>query len=154
MNQNHRMRRFELLILPHLYAAYRFARWLTSTEPDARDLLQEACLRTLQYFDSFRGPNGRTWLLTVVRNACYRQYHEAGTASNFVEFDESTHGPEDLSPMADIAVPVMPQEALECGQNRMTIRRAIAQLPNEYRETLILREIEGLSYQGDAGIVA
>lgn len=146
------MRRFEMLILPHLDAAYRFARWLTSNEPDARDLLQEACLRALQYFDSFRGLNGRAWLLTVVRNTCYRQYHEAGAASNFIEFDETAHGPEAISPMADIAVPETPQEALECERDRITIRRAIAQLPDEYRETLILREMEGLSYQEIADV--
>ncbi len=152
MDPNHRMRRFELLILPHLDAAYRFARWLTSTESDARDLLQEACLRALQYFDSFRGLNGRAWLLTVVRNTCYRQYHASAAAANFVEFDESIHGPENVSLMADITVSVTPQDALECEQDRRDLHRAIATLPNDYREALILREMEGLSYQEIAAV--
>jgi RNA polymerase sigma-70 factor (ECF subfamily) len=142
-----------MLILPHLGAAYRFARWLTSTEDEARDLLQEACLRAYQYFDSFRGLNGHAWLLTVVRNTCHSQYRSQYAASNHVEFDEDAHGPDALSPASDVAAPMTPQEAMERESDRSTIHQAIACLPHEYRETLILRELEGLSYREIADVL-
>jgi RNA polymerase sigma-70 factor (ECF subfamily) len=131
-------------VLPHLDAAYNLARWLLRREQDAEDVVQEACLRAFNAFDQFQGGEARSWLLSIVRNASYtwlsRNRQRAGVAS----FDEALH---------DVASDEFnPQIVLQQRGDREAVKKAIEELPVEFREVLILREFEGLSYQQIAAI--
>ena len=135
---------FEQVILPHLDAAYNLARWLLRRDQDAEDVVQEACLRAFNAFGQFHGGEARSWLLTIVRNASYtwltRNREWAPTAS----FDEALH---------DVATDEFnPQTILEQRGDRDAVKRAIEELPVEFREVLVLREFEGLSYQQLAAV--
>ena len=134
--------RFEAIVLPHLDAAYTLARYLVANEDDARDVVQDAYLRALKYFSGFRGTNagdGRPWLLAIVRNTAFtlrrRGRREAGAA----EFDEQLHSKavEDVHPEAELLGSAA----------RDTLHQAIDQLPREFREVIVLRELEGMSYK-------
>ncbi len=130
--------RFEREILPHLDAAYNLARWLAGNDADAADVVQEASVRALSYFDSFRGGDARAWLLRIVRNTFYSWLRQ-NRGEETTPFDEAVH------------------EAAGTGENpetstiqradRARLQRAIEELPVEFREALVLREIEGLSYK-------
>ena len=137
-------RRFERAALPHLDAAYNLARWLVRDEHTAEDVVQEAFWRAAQFFASFRGGDGRTWLLTVVRRVCcdwaQRWRARVGTAS----FDEDTHSPRDDS--SD------PEYLAIRKDNLDLLRRAVEELAPEHREVIVLRELEGLSYQQIAAV--
>jgi RNA polymerase sigma-70 factor (ECF subfamily) len=131
--------RFEEAILPHLGAAYNLARWLTRDAHDAEDVVQEAYLRALQFFGGFRGGDGRAWLLAIVRNTCYtwlerKRAHKPATA-----FDEETHG---AAPAAQ-----GPDAQLLRQEDAQLLRRALEELPPEFREVIVLRELEDLSYR-------
>jgi len=125
--------------MPHLDAAYNLARWLTRNEHDAQDVVQDAFLRAFKFFDGFRGGNSRAWLLSIVRNTTYtwlqkNRKHELATVS-----DEEMHEIEDTSSN--------PEVLLLKNSDRQEMMRAVEQLPVEFREALILRELEGLSYK-------
>jgi RNA polymerase sigma-70 factor (ECF subfamily) len=129
-------RRFREAILPHLDAAYNLARWLVRNQHDAEDVAQEACVRALSFFDSFHGQDGRAWLLAIVRNTCYT-WLSRNRAQEMVALDPESH----------IAAGENPEQ-LQIGKaDRETLRRALAELPAEFREVLVLRELEGLSYK-------
>jgi RNA polymerase sigma-70 factor (ECF subfamily) len=131
--------RFEAMVMPHLDAAYNLARWLTRNEHDAQDIVQEAFLRAYKFFDGFHGSNSRSWLLSIVRNATYNWFEKNRKKELTVLFDEEVHG-------ADIGAFDTLSPLLRDGdQDR--IREAIEELPVEYRELTILRELEGLSYK-------
>jgi RNA polymerase sigma-70 factor (ECF subfamily) len=136
--------RFEQAILPHLDAAYNLARWLTRNDHDAEDVVQEACLRAHQFFGGFHGTDGRAWLLTVVRNTCYTWLERNRPRTPVVAFDEHQHSSADPA-----ASP--PGLALR-GEDRQLLREALEQLSPEYREVVVLRELEGFSYKDIAGI--
>jgi len=129
---------FEQTILPHLNSAYNLARWLTRNEDDAQDVVQEAYLRAFRFFDSFKGGNGKTWLLAVVRNTCLTwRRRERGTVTA-VPFDETAH-------CSDRAANA---EARLVAEARLgMLRNCIESLPLEYREVIIMRELEELSYR-------
>ena len=144
MQEQRTFRTFEQVVLPHLDAAYNLARWLLRQEHDAEDVVQEACLRAFNGFDRFQGGEARCWLLTIVRNTCYtwltRNRERFPTAS----FDEALH---------DVATDASdPQVILQQRGDREAVKQAIEELPVEFREVLILREFEGLSYQQIASI--
>ena len=129
---------FEQTILPHLNAAYNLARWLTRNEDDAQDIVQEAYLRAFRFFDGFRGGDGKAWLLAVVRNTCLTWRRREKGSVMAVPFDEAAHG----SDRAANAEAGLLQEA------RVEIlRNCIESLPVEYREVIVLRELEELSYR-------
>ncbi|HZT58705.1 MAG TPA: sigma-70 family RNA polymerase sigma factor [Pyrinomonadaceae bacterium] len=129
---------FEAAVLTHLDAAYNLARWLTRDESDAEDVVQEAMLRAYRFFGSFRGPDGRAWLLAIVRNTCrtwMRRNRSPEFMSEAVELDEVEAGG------------MTPEELLIRNADGEALRRALEELPAEFREALVLREFEGLSYK-------
>ncbi len=131
-------------MLPHLDAAYNLARWLTHNDQDAEDVVQEAYLRALRFFESFRGGDGRPWLLAIVRNACYDWLRRRGPIDLATPFDEEIHSSD--------ASPQTPETELLRRADREAVRRALEGLPVAWREVLVLREFEGLSYKEIAGI--
>jgi RNA polymerase sigma-70 factor, ECF subfamily len=135
---------FEEAVLPHLDAAHNLARWLIRQEQDAEDLVQESYLRAFKSFEGFRGGDGRAWILTIVRNTCYTWLQRGRWKALTTPFDEEIHSPE-----TDAVNP----EALFLGHaGREQLTRAIEELPVEFREALVLRELEGLSYKEIADI--
>ncbi len=133
---------FEQTVLSNLDAAYNLARWLTRDDRDAEDMVQEACLRAFRFFDSFHGGDSRAWLLTIVRNTCYTWLRK-NRAHEVVAFDEEIDGVEtDLNP----------EEVLLQNADQQLLRKAMEELPIEFREVIILRELEGLSYKEIASI--
>jgi RNA polymerase sigma-70 factor (ECF subfamily) len=129
---------FEEVVLPHLDAGYRLARWLTGRSHEAEDLLQEASLRAFRYLHTFTGGNGRAWFLRIVRNTCYQWRVRASQAVTDV-FDELLHSA--AQPTGD------PEALLARAEGSALIERALDELPLRFRELLVLREIEGLSYR-------
>jgi RNA polymerase sigma-70 factor (ECF subfamily) len=137
--------RFEEMMMPHMDAAYNLARWLTRNEHDAQDIVQEAFLRAFKFFGGFRGGNSRSWLLSIVRNAGYdwlqkNRKHEVSTV-----FDEELHEIED--PGSN------PSMLLLKHASRQMVLQAIEELPVEYREVTILRELEEMSYKEIADVI-
>jgi RNA polymerase sigma-70 factor (ECF subfamily) len=131
--------RFEAILLPHLDAAYNLARWLTHDAHGAEDLVQEAYLRAWRFFDKFDGSNGRVWLLAIVRNTCYSWLRRQQTRELTSDFSDDAH--------AVLANELSPQEMLLLKERKEQLIRALDELPTEYREILVLRELEGLSYR-------
>ncbi|HXY32264.1 MAG TPA: sigma-70 family RNA polymerase sigma factor [Gemmatimonadaceae bacterium] len=130
---------FESAVLPHLDAAYNLARYLMPTRADAEDAVQEACLRALRYFATFRGENPRAWLLAIVRNTCHTLRRRSLSSALTVGLDDEPSRVELWAP--DTAV------GFERNEERLRLRRAIDALPAEFREALVLRELEGCSYK-------
>lgn len=134
-----RARQFEEMLLPHLDAAYNLARWLTRNDSDADDLVQESYLRALRSFATFeRGRDVRPWLLKIVRNTCYTWLRE-NRAHEMVAVSE------EMPLEAD--QPLGPEMALIQESDALLVREALEHLQLEYREVLVLREFEELSYK-------
>jgi RNA polymerase sigma-70 factor, ECF subfamily len=143
-NANH-LSNFEQAVLPHLDAAYNLARWLTHNQQDAEDAVQDAYLRAFRFFPSYRGGDARPWLMKIVRNTCYTWLRANRPLQEAAEFDENlfppafpAHNPE--------------QTALETSNSDL-LRKALEQLPAKFREVIVLREIEELSYRQIAEIM-
>jgi RNA polymerase sigma-70 factor (ECF subfamily) len=135
---------FEQVVLSNLDAAYNLARWLLRSPSDAEDAVQESCLRALRFFDGFRGGDSRSWLLKIVRNTCYSWARKNRPAELSDEFDEAVH-------TQDIGI--QNQEAKLISQAEGDrVRKALEALPLMFREVLVLREIEGLSYKEIADV--
>src|SRR5215472_17430928 len=133
-----RLELFEELILPHLDAAHNLARWLTRSEQDAQDVVQEAYLRAFGYFDSYRGGDGKAWLLAVVRNTCRTWQRLQSKEIGSVPFDEGVHGAENGT---------LDHENTLANQERIgVLKDCIESLPVDFREVLIMRELEEMSY--------
>lgn len=136
---------FESVVLPHLDAAYNLARYLTRNPTDADDVVQEAVLRAATYFGSFRGVNARAWLLQIVRNTAYASRALVrGAVMVALTAGERDSGPT-LPELIDAAD--NPEIAFSKREDRARLTRLLAALPVEIRETLVLREIEELSYK-------
>lgn len=135
---------FEQAVLPHLDAAYNLARWLMRNEQDAQDVAQEAYLRAFRFFPGFRGIDARAWLLKIVRNTCYTWLHANRPLQDAKEFDENVF-------LTD-SCPPNPEEVVLQNDNSSLVRKALEKLPPNYREVLILRELEGMSYKEIADI--
>jgi RNA polymerase sigma factor (sigma-70 family) len=151
MQESHtRALRFARLVEPHLDAAYNLARWLARDAHQAQDVVQEACVRALRFLDSCKGDDGRAWLLTIVRNTFYSAWRK--------------RPPEELNPDidADHALWSDRQEAWDLDPARLfqrktqreRIDRALLRLPVEFREVVILRELEDLSYREIAEVLS
>ncbi len=130
--------------MPHLDAAYHLARWLTANEHDARDVVQEATMRAFRFFSGFRNGSPRAWLLSIVRNTCHTWLQRHRNHPAMVEFDEDLHDLADPAPAPDALL--LQQAGIEA------VRDAIGRLPVEFREVVILREMEGCSYKDIAEI--
>jgi RNA polymerase sigma-70 factor (ECF subfamily) len=137
--------RFEELVLPHLDAAYNLARWLTRDVNDAEDVVQDACVRALKYIGSLNGDSARAWFLTIVRHAFYDWCKRNRPAE--IARDDGTAIDMAVDPAA-----VDPEQALLRTVESKALTDAIASLPLGYREVLILRELEELSYKEIARI--
>ena len=139
---------FENTVLPHLDAAYNLARWLLRNEADADDVTQEACVRAYRFFDSFRGGNAKTWLLTIVRHACYSWLKQHRAEKSTMPYDEQLHSPNG-NESADESSPysASPETLFLQNADRRLLEQCLTDLPLEFRETLILRELESLSYK-------
>lgn len=143
--------RFERLMLPHLGAAYALARWLLRSEDEANDAVQEAYLRALRFFGSFRGEDGRPWLLRIVRNACFELLARgpAGAAESLEALDAR---PDAVATAAVVVLPVNPEAAAIERASAERVRRCLREIPPDYREVLVLREMQGCSYREIAAI--
>lgn len=145
-----RSRRFQQLALPHLDAAYNLARWLCGNASDADDVVQEAFMRAFRFFDTFRGDTARPWLLAIVRRTWYTEWRRRASSHETVEFDDT---------MDDTAFDgwsvggADPQALLIRDEESKRVHEALALLPVEYREVLILRELEEMGYR-EIAIVA
>jgi len=139
LEEQEQQARFEETIMPHLDAAYNLARWLTRNEHDAQDVVQDAFLRAFKFFDGFRGGNSRSWLLSIVRNTTYTWLQKNRRQEVATVSDEEIHKIEDPSSN--------PEVLLFKNSDRQELIRAVEQLPVEFREILILRELEGMSYK-------
>ena len=129
---------FDTVVVPHLDAAHRLARWLMRDEHDAQDVVQEASLRAFQYFRTFVGGDGRAWFLRIVRNTCYgRRRH--GYQAPIESFDEEQHSR--ARPQSD------PETLLLQTDGTRLIERTLSSLPDHFHQMLVLRELEGLSYR-------
>ncbi|HTY92982.1 MAG TPA: sigma-70 family RNA polymerase sigma factor [Steroidobacteraceae bacterium] len=134
--------RFEAQVLPHLDAAYRYARWLARSAADAQDVVQEATLRAFRGFDGLRGTDGRAWLLSIVRN-CHLTAAKQQQRRNLVSLPEEDreHGSPVTIETSDPEAAAMRRDA------RRSLARLMAALPEEQREVLVLREIEDMGYR-------
>jgi RNA polymerase sigma factor (sigma-70 family) len=139
LQEQSKLASFEEAVLPHLDAAYNLARWLTRNDADAEDVVQEAYLRAFRFFGGFHGANGRSWLLAIVRNTCYTWMQHNRSPELTITLDDDLHEIEskDLNPEALL---------LQSADTQM-VRRALENLPVEFREVLVLRELEEMSYR-------
>jgi RNA polymerase sigma factor (sigma-70 family) len=136
---------FEHVVLPHLNAAYNLARWLVRNPHDAEDVVQEACLRAVRFFGGYQEGNARAWLLRIVRNTAYTFLGKKRPSELAEEFDETIHVGEPLQPDAEATL-------LQSVESRM-LQEALEGLPVRFREAIILRELEGLSYKEIAEVM-
>jgi len=136
--------RFERLVMPHLDAAFNFARWLLRNREDAEDVVQDAMVRAFRFFGGFQGGDARAWLLQIVRNVCYTWLEKNRAVDLTTEFDEGIHVGESQSP----------ESAAVASNERERLMRALETLPPRSREVLVLRELEGCSYKEIAIITA
>jgi RNA polymerase sigma-70 factor (ECF subfamily) len=143
-----RRRRFERQVLPHLDAAYRFARWLARSPDDAQDIVQDAMLRAYRGYDALRGSDAKSWLLTIVRN-CHSTSLRQQQRRAAVPLPEDHDAQEELTGAA--AVPD-PESASIVRDERRTLQRLMANLPDDYREVLVLREVEDMNYRDIAAV--
>jgi RNA polymerase sigma factor (sigma-70 family) len=133
-----------LQLLNHLDAAYNLARWLTNNDHDAEDVVQDAYLRAIRHFGGFQGGEGKAWLLAIVRNRCYDSMRHKGVRVRTTPFEEELHDTRETT--SD------PETALLQKERAELLRQALAELPLELREVLVLRELEEFSYMEIASI--
>jgi RNA polymerase sigma-70 factor, ECF subfamily len=130
---------FERTFLPHMDAAYNLARWIVRDDQDAQDVVQEAYLRAMRFAGGFRGGNARAWLLTIVRNTSFTWLRRNRGPDQPSEFDESVH-------LDDTEETGLDADAVKKADQAM-VRAALRELRDEFREVIVMREIEGLSYK-------
>jgi RNA polymerase sigma-70 factor (ECF subfamily) len=137
--------RFEEIALPHLPAAYNLARWLVHNESDAEDVVQEAYLRAFKFFGGYYGGDSRSWLLTIVRNTCYTWLQQNRALRLAVPIEDN---------LVEVGLDFADPEVLLLQSiDSKIVRSALQELPVEFREVMVLREMEGLSYKEIANVV-
>jgi RNA polymerase sigma factor (sigma-70 family) len=135
MNDKERLARFEAEMLPLMSDAYNLARWLVQNDEDARDMVQEAYLRAFKFFCGMRAETGKSWLLRIVRNVCYDHLKQQKNRPTEADQREQAD-PSDL-----------PEQVLQTKLDVAAVQSALANLPEEFRTALVLREMEELSYR-------
>jgi len=152
LDEQSRARRFEQIFTAHLGAAYDFARWLTRDDRYAEDVVQEACMRAFKSLDGFHGDNGRAWLLAIVRNTYYTWFRRNKAEGYSVPFDEDSMAA-NTSDIADLESSIGSVERiLQQRDAKRLVNAALERLPEEFREVVVLRELEDLSYKEIAAI--
>ena len=157
MTDSYQRAQFEQLVLPHMDAAYNLARWLVRNPHDAEDLAQEAMTRAIRFFHGFRGGDARAWLLTIVRNSCFT-WLGRNRSKDLAEFDEEAHSPgisahvNQSSNLAGIQAPADPEAMAVAEDESSRVRRALEELPVIFREAVVMRELEGMSYKEIADV--
>ena len=134
--------RFEDSVVPHLDAAFNYARWLAKNDAEAEDVVQDACVRALRFFSSLKGGDGRAWLMAIVRNTWYSRVGRRGEAGTAVDAVREEPADEALDP----------EGAAIRQQTVDRVREAVELLPTDFREAIVLRELEGCSYKEIASI--
>jgi len=147
LDEQNRGKRFEEIFAVHLDAAYNLARWLTRDESNAEDVVQEACLRAFKFIDSFHGGNGRAWLLAIVRNTFYTWLEKNRPQMLNVPLDEDTLAANGEVDALTIDASYGVDRLLEKEDSRRLVNHALEQLPTEFREVIVLRELEDMSYK-------
>jgi RNA polymerase sigma-70 factor (ECF subfamily) len=147
MSDTAKRERFEQSVLPHLDAAYNLARWLMRNDQDAQNVTQEACLHAFRLFDGYQGGNMRAWWLTIVQNTCYTLLYKNRWIDSTEVFDEEVRG-SGLSGSAD------PYDHALANADNETVNRALEELLDVFHETIVLREMEGMSYQEIAEVTS
>ena len=145
-----RLAQFEHSVLPHLDAAYNLARWLTRNDHDAEDVVQESFVRALRYFDRLKGPDARPWLLGIVRNTCYT-WLEKNRPAELVSVDDF----DTIAAESDAARSTSagnPEVIVLQSANRKLVNQALEELPVGFREVIVMREIEDMSYKDIAAV--
>ena len=146
---------FELEILPHARAAYSLARWMLRNPQDAEDAVQESVLRAYKAFDRHAGSSGAAWLLAIVRNTCLTLLERRRADRNVVVLEDQMpaggYERRQLSARPDPSA--LPDEVVIAEEERRRVHRAIAQLPLQFREVIVLRELHDLSYREIADVV-
>jgi RNA polymerase sigma-70 factor (ECF subfamily) len=150
VTERQRLDRFEQAVLPHMNAAYNLARWLTRNDSDAEDVVQEACLRAFRYFDGFAGESPKAWLLSILRHTCFT-WLAKNRPAEMTQLDETVS---DTMAVGDGGGPDTPERQLLAADERGRLDRLIAALPPEFREVIVLREQEELSYREISQITA
>ena len=145
MSDQSKVVRFEEIALPHLNAAYNLARWLVHDENEAEDIVQEAYLRAFKFFGGYYGGDSRAWLLTIVRNTCYTWLQQ----NRVLRLAEPIDNKLDELVLSDAD----PETLFLQSVDSQMVRQALQQLPVEFREVVVLREMEGLSYKEIADVV-
>ena len=150
MTDSAKKERFQVLLSANLNSAFNLACWLTRSHQDAEDVVQEACLRAFRYFDGFHGDDPRAWLLAIVRNTFFTWHSEKRMQAHDTQFDEEHHSQENGSATQG---DTDPEALLMHKEDGRLVRQALERLPLAYREVIVLREFEDLSYKQIAGIV-
>jgi RNA polymerase sigma factor (sigma-70 family) len=136
---------FEETVLPHLDAAFNYARWLTRNDSEAEDVVQDACVRAMRFFSSLRDDDARAWLFAIVRNTWYSHVSRRPSGRKAASLDSARdERPDDA---------LDPEKRLLQQHTVARVRAALEQLPVDFREVIVLREIEGLSYKEIAAVV-
>jgi RNA polymerase sigma-70 factor (ECF subfamily) len=149
-------RRFEQIVMPHLDSAYNLARWLTRSDADAQDVVQESCLRAFKYFAGFDGQYANAWLLKIVRNTCFTWMKRNRPAEEALALEDNVDEVEGNSTAMDVNAAGLgrsPEAMLIGKRDTEHLDELIAQMPPAYREVLILRELEEMSYRDIAEII-
>ena len=147
LNDDEKTAQFEAMVMPHLDGAYNLARWLTGNAHDAEDLVQNACLRAFRFADSYRGGNARAWLMTIVRHTYFSTVREACGRRSDVAFDEALHGGLDTPAGLPLGGAGDPARAADSRDTARSVDRALANLPAIFREVLVMKEMDDLSYK-------
>ncbi|MBN3792044.1 sigma-70 family RNA polymerase sigma factor [Burkholderia sp. Ac-20353] len=149
MDEQSSVRRFEVLLLPHMHSAYNVARWLARNDQDAQDIVQEAYIRAFRFIDRFDGNDARAWLLSIVRNVFCTWYRQSRRhAAESLSLDDDDGAPDLCDERA-----CSPETLMMRDQDRQRVVSALGRLSVEHREVIVLREIEGLSYKEIASVV-
>jgi RNA polymerase sigma-70 factor (ECF subfamily) len=143
--------RFDAVMLPHLDAAYNLARWLSGSPTDADDVVQEAFLRAFRFFDGYEGDNPRAWLLAIVRNTWFTEWRRQHNRADATPYDDSLNVNDQLPGWADESGDDPEKLAVRQDETEL-VHRALATLPVEYREVIVLRELEDMSYKDVAAV--